>query len=212
MAPLGRLYLDAFGEPGRTPTSRSIYATCLVWTSGSDTDLETLFGQARSTLGLRRDFEFHARKLTKREKREQLPRRLFEILLAHGLQLQVWCAVMHKAKSGLPPALSGKELTYELIRQIVERMSDSYLIGATLTFDDQRLGKKPSKVAQEFRAAVNQALHARGVNPGLAHAIPKPADRCSGLQLADLLAAAVVDPWPDCLALFTNGQIHSWRT
>ena len=210
MASRGRLYFDAFGEPGRMSTSQPVYATCVVWTPGSDADLETLFNEARNALGLRRRYEFHARKLTKHEKRGRLPRRLFGDLLAHGLQFECWCAVMDKAKSRLAPELSGKELIHELLRQTVALMPGEYLAGTTLTFDDQRIDKKASKLARELRSAINETLSARGVKPGLARAIPKPADKCSGLQLCDMLAAAIVDPWPDCLALFTGGQLHTW--
>jgi hypothetical protein len=55
-------------------------------------------------------------------------------------------------------------------------------------------------------------LTPQGCDYRLGRVIPKPAHVCAGLQLADLLAAAVAEPWPECLDLFKTGQIHSWLT
>lgn len=208
----GRLYLDAYGEPGRTMTSQPIYATCIVWLPGNDAAMEALLTEVRKELGLKPDYEFHARKLTKRHMREKPPKRLFEALRDHSLQFRGWCAVMRKSKSRLPPEVAGQSLFHELVTQAIARMPEEFISGVTLTFDEQQTSKKPGKSAQSLRKHLNDALHQNGKGYQLGRVIAKPAHQCAGLQLADYVAAAVTDPWPECLALFTANQIHTWRT
>lgn len=210
--PAGRLYLDAYGEPGRAMTSQAVYVVCVIWLPGNDASVEALLTEVRKELGLKPDYEFHARKLTKQRRREKLPKRLFEALLAHNLQFQGWCAVMHKSKSRLPLEVAGQPLFHELVTQAIARMPEEFISGVTLTFDEQQTSKKPGKSAQSLRKHLNDALQRDGRAYQLGRVIAKPAHQCGGLQLADYVAAAVADPWPECLALFTANQIHTWRT
>lgn len=210
--PAGRLYLDAYGESGRTITSQAVYAVCVIWLPGNDASVEALLGEVRKELGLKPDFEFHARKLTKQHRRGKLPQRLFEALREHGLPFQGWCAVMQKSTSRLPPEVTGQALFHELVAQAIARMPEEMVSATTLTFDEQQMGKKPGKSAQALRKHVNEALQQSGKGYHIGRVIAKPAHQCAGLQLADYVAAAVADPWPECLALFTANQIHTWRT
>lgn len=210
--PAGRLYLDAYGEPGRAVTSQPVYATCMLWLPGNDAAMEALFAEVRKELSLKPDYEFHARKLTKQHRREKLPKQLFAALRDHGLQFRGWCAVMQKSKSRLPPKVAGQSLFHELVTQTIARMPEEMVSTMTLTFDDQQVSKKPGKSAQALRKHLNEALQQEGRAYQLGRVIAKPAHQCGGLQLADYVAAAVADPWPECLALFTVNQIHTWRT
>lgn len=210
--PAGRLYLDAYGESGRTITSQNVYATCILWFPGSDASLEALGAETRKELGLKPDYEFHARKLTKQHKRENLPIRLIEALLARCGEFQVWCAVMHKAKSRLPPKLSGTGLFHEMVSQAIVRMPEECVATMTLTFDEQQTGKKPGKSAQALRKHLNAKLSQKGNAYQIGRVIAKPAHQCAGLQLADFMAAAVATPWPACLDLGPAASIHTWPT
>lgn len=210
--PTGRLYLDAYGDPGRAMTSQPIYAVCILWLPGNDTSSEALLADVRKALKLKPNFEFHARKLTKQHRREKLPKRLFEALRDHDLRFRGWCAVMQKSKSRLPPEVAGQALFHELVAQAIVRMPEEMVSDTTLTFDEQQTSKKPGKSAQALRKHLNSALQQSEKTYQLGRVIAKPAHKCAGIQLADYVAAAVVDPWPECLALFTANQIHTWRT
>jgi hypothetical protein len=210
--PEGRLYLDAYGESGRTSTSQPVYATCLLWLPSNDAAIESAFADIRRELGLRQGYEFHARKLTKQQTREKLPERFFEALHSHGLEFQAWCPVMRKSKSRLPPEISGTALFHEMVAQVILRMAESLVWGRTLNFDEQQSGKKPGQSAQALRKHLQQALQREGRGYQLGRVIAKPAHKCAGLQLADFMAAAIVTPWPGCLALLADEQMHTWLT
>ena len=208
----GRLYLDAFGESGRTSTSQPVYATCLLWLPDNDAAIEALFVAVRRELGVKPGYEFHARKLSKQERREKLPLRLFETLLSHGLEFQAWSALMDKSRSKLPPQITGKALFHELVAQAILRMPEELVSGVTLTYDEQQTTKKPGKSAQALRKHVGSALQQKGKSFRIGRVIAKPAHKSAGLQLADFIAAAIAEPWAECLALLTAEQLHTWRT
>jgi hypothetical protein len=211
-APSGRLYMDAWGIPDRLLTGLPVYAPCVVWVAGTDAELEAKFEDVRAALKVRRAYEFHARLLTKRERSTQLPRRFFEQLMICNVAFEGWCAEMVKRKSRLPPQISGKALMHELVVQTFLRMPPDKVDGHTLTFDDQATGKKVSQAARELRSKVNAALNSHGGGCILGRAVEKPAHKCAGVQLADFLAAAIVQPWPECLSVMAPGTIHHWRT
>lgn len=82
----------------------------------------------------------------------------------------------------------------------------------TLTIDEKTSGKKVSKVIEEMRASVRTALKAQGLDYMLGKISARPAHQKAGLQLADFLAAAIVEPWPTCTKLLKGWPIHHWRT
>ena len=211
LPPSGRLYADAYGVPDRMPQSLPIYALCLVWVAGKDADLEAAIATSRAALGLRREYEFHARKLTKGERSSHLPARFFEQLLQQPVVFSASCAVMVKQRSRLPLDLKGSALTHELTRQAVLRMPSDQVAAHTLTIDGEKSGKKVSAVARTLRAEVNSALAHADRQERLARVVAKSADTCAGLQLADMIAAAIVTPWSDCLRLLGD-TVQSWRT
>lgn len=209
---VGRLYMDALGEPGRSQGSRPAYAICTIWTPHTEDELESIFVSVRQSLKLRVGYEFHARQLTKRDWTAQLPERFFQLLMDHGLQVECWCAEVQKSRSRLPIHIAGKALTHELVAQTLARMPREKVEGLTLTMDEKTSGKKVSKVIEEMRTSVRTALRAQGRDYMLGKISARPAHQKTGLQLADFLAAAIVEPWPACAKLLKGWPIHQWRT
>ncbi len=97
----GGLYLDALGDPGRTG-GQPVYALALVWLGQSDPEVEEMFRGVRVALGLRIEYEFHARQVTKEQWRQHMPQQFFALLREQGLRAEVWCAGIRKQRSALP--------------------------------------------------------------------------------------------------------------
>lgn len=211
-SPGGRLYMDAYGEPGRSPRSYPIYATCTIWVPGSEQALEDIFSAIRKTLGLRAGYEFHARQLTNRDWSSEMPKRFFESLVAQGLVFECWCAEVQKSRSRLPIHVAGKVLTHELLAQTLVRMPRERVERQMLIMDEEAKGKKVPKVIEELRAAVKRSLSEQGHDYMLGKISARPAHQKAGLQLADFIAAALVEPWSSCSKILAQWPIHHWRT
>lgn len=210
--PSGRLYMDALGDPGRSQGSQPAYAVCTVWVGHTEAELESIFAQVRSDLGLRAGYEFHAAQLTPSNWKAKVPERFFDLLVAHGLNAECWCAEVQKSKSSLPLHIAGKALTHELMAQTIARMPPNRVAGHTLIIDEEAKGKKVPKVVSDMHAGVKAALARRGMEYTLAKLSARPAHQKAGLQLADFLAAALVHPWPSCMKALSGWRIDHWRT
>lgn len=211
VAPAGRLYLDALGDPGRSPGSLPTYAVCTIWVPVTEDVLEEMVAETRRRLGLRAGYEFHARQLQTRDWAAEMPMRFFESLLDQGLNLECWCAEVQKSRSRLPLQIAGKSLTQELVAQTLLRMPRERVAGQTLIIDEEAKGKAP-KVIQELRSAVRRALEAEGRDYNLGKVSARAAHQKAGLQLADFLVAALVEPWPSCAKVLGAWTVHHWRT
>ncbi|GEM_PF-3982735 len=206
----GRLYMDALGDPGREIGSKPVYATCVVWTP-DEAQLEEIMRQCRLVLRLPAHYEFHARQLTKQEKDSALPARLFRLLSMLGAKLECWCAEEVKHHTKLPIQIRGTELTHELIAQMLMRMPRERVEGVMLIIDERTEYKKAPKVTRELRSSVKDRMKSEGLEYMVGSVVAKPAHQKGGLQIADYLAAALVNGWQDCLNELQSFSVNHWR-
>lgn len=188
--PLGRLYMDAYGDPGRSKGSLPLYAVCTVWVPYTEQELHRLFGEVRQALKLHATYEFHAKHLSSKD--GNMSERFFEELLKRDVEMDVWCAEVEKSSSRLPTTVAGTKLTCELMAQILARMPSGRAVGQTLVIDD----KRAFKIVNALRSGIKSALADRGCSYPLGKLTTRPAHEYDGLQLADFVAAALVTPWP----------------
>jgi hypothetical protein len=207
----GQLYMDALGEPGRAKYVQPVYAPCVIWVPGPEEVFEQQFAEVRRRLGLRANYEFHATQITKKMRSDELPRRFFESLREVSITFEAWVVEVVKERTSLPIEVNGKRLTYELVGRILALMPRECVAGVTLTIDEQVSDKKASTVTREMRAHIRQVMEQKGLEHSVGPVRARPAHQKGGLQLADMLAAAIVKPWPECTGVLGYWSITHWR-
>jgi hypothetical protein len=211
----GHLYFDALGDAARARYVQPVYAACLVWVPRADADGKALgpnFERLRGDLGVRRNYEFHATQITKKDWSSAMPLRFFQLLRSYGVAPKVRCAEVVKTHSSLPLTFAGKTLMYELAARCLLRLPQECLVGCSLTIDDTAHQKKAPTIGRELRTYVKQAIEARGRKGMIGSIHARPAHQVAGLQLADFLAAALVKPWPICRKELENWDIEHSET
>lgn len=203
-------YLDAIGDSARIRYLQRHYAICTVWVP-SEEYVEQEFKRARQELGLRSTFEFHASQLTKKERTDMLPLRLFELLKAHAFVFEAWCLEIDKTKTNLPLDIAGKELTYALVARALAPMPQQRVAGLPLIIDDSTNTKKASTVERELRTRIKELFETDHLGYRIGPIRLRPANQKAGLQLADFMAAAFVRPWSECHSTLSHWSITHWR-
>ena len=167
--------------------------------------------QCRVALGLSARYEFHARQLTKGEKDTALPARFFHQLSLLGATLECWCAEVVKQHTKLPISVHGTDLTHELVAQMLMRMPRERVESVMLTIDERAEYKKAPKVTRELRSSVKNKMKDAGLDYSVGSIVARPAHQKAGLQIADYLAAALVNQWGDCLKELQGFSVDHWR-
>ena len=109
----------------------------------------------------------------------------------HEASFQAWVLIVDKRKlSGRFKRRNQYDLFGEFVATLADQLPAEAAENALVVIDAHTT---TTKLTRRIRVAISRALRAREIEPGIKKVRGRPAHREDGLQLADMLAGAVVE-------------------
>jgi len=183
--PSKHLFIDWSGDLGfkfgRGSTTHLVIA---VVSTVDYAALQKLISGFRTERGLHKAYEFHHAHIPEAE------RAAFCDAL-HDVSLQAWVLVVDKRRlSGSFQRRNQYDLFGEFIATLADQLPAEAVENAFVMIDAHAT---TTKLTRRIRVAMSRALRAREIQPGIKKVRGYPAHSEDGLQLADMLAGAVVE-------------------
>lgn len=191
------LFLDWAGDAGfkfRRGSSRYLIIAA-VFTDDYQT-LQDDLDRLRERRELGKGFYFHYVEASSKVKPV-----FFHVLASLPFQARV--LVIDKPKLSAPfRTMGGQKIIQHFVADLVVGLPREMAEGATFIFDGHR---KETKVTRGIRVAISHLQKERGLDYRLKRVLPRPLTEEDGVQIADMIAGAVLDK------VDGTGDVH-WQT
>jgi len=182
---LSYLFLDWAGDSGfkfdRGSTHHLVFAFAAV---PDYTGFRRTIADLRVCRGLPRDYEYHYAHIPKVE-------RAAYFATLHSIDFQAWVLVVDKRDLSVRFRRRSQYILFrEFVTDLARRIPLEATRGISLLIDAHAT---TTRLTQTIRVAVSSALKTRGAQQRVKKARGRPAHREDGLQLADMVAGAVVE-------------------
>jgi len=183
--PLRHLFIDWSGDLGfkfgRGSTTHLVIAVVSIADYGG---FRKLMADLRAERGLHKAYEFHHAHIPKAE------RAAFFYAL-RGAGFKAWVLAVDKRR--LPENFERRnqyDLLGEFIAVLADQLPAEAVENALVVIDAHTT---TTELTRSIRVAISGALRARQIQPGIKKVRGRPAHREDGLQLADMVAGAIVE-------------------
>ena len=183
--PPGHLFVDWSGDLGfKFGRGSTTYLVIAVVNLADYAAFRRVIAKLRTERGLHRAYEFHYAHIPEAERAA-----FFDAL--RGATFEAWVLIVDKQRlSGRFKRRNQYDLFGEFVDTLVDQLPAEVIQNALVVIDAHAT---VTKLTRSIRVAVSRTLRAREIQPGIKKVRGRPAHREDGLQLADMLAGAVVE-------------------